>query len=605
MIATFDLKREVLKNRLTSYSERQQGLDLNNRLGLRYTLSPNILLPYFAMRPFLLLLALSAGLICAFPLNVHAKGKPAPALKFASAAQTLDERGFIQVWALRLDSIQAGSLPLGQGECEYGEGEDVAEQLSLLKGKKARQAYLRRVKREQAQDDKNHLICEREQARLRANYLAMRKRFNQVWLPALKQAMSKGDPVAEVILRLCETSSVLDRTGIASDCSPDAADKQIARQRLQAIGFQPALHAYLVDDGNPAMHTPCDQADAGARSLCIYRRQADDVANRIKFMRHGFLAVEKGYNVCQVDADQPDALAIIEDCQRQQNMIAALAGRARRFYTVGQLDAHVPDTLFSLSLARPILQALPGTPARTLPFDARGKVTRGDFKEFSDPQFQEKFYRELEALIEETDANITADLQREPRWAVFLIERLNRQLFDAMDVNNPKRPSDWQIADYEYHSAWQEAIRQDQQRLAYTRYSMQQLIESLHKERNHAYWYHWEDAPLNLKEIERRPTDIKAIVEAYYADHDDGVFRLNLIMILNHKPNQEMTDTERQLIEQCLVDALQDSEPFVRMEASYRSILFGKRLLDPRISDLYSRSRQELQDYMRKERERK
>ena len=62
--------------------------------------------------------------------------------------------------------------------------------------------------------------------------------FNQAWLPVMMSAISKGDTVAEVILRQCDTTPAFDRSGIENTC---AGDTTMAEFRLNQIGFSPAL----------------------------------------------------------------------------------------------------------------------------------------------------------------------------------------------------------------------------------------------------------------------------------------------------------------------------------------------------------------------------
>lgn len=55
------------------------------------------------------------------------------------------------------------------------------------------------------------------------------------------EAIRKGDLVAEVIMRQCETTNVLDRSGIESTCDEDPKRRRVALQRLVKIDFMPAV----------------------------------------------------------------------------------------------------------------------------------------------------------------------------------------------------------------------------------------------------------------------------------------------------------------------------------------------------------------------------
>ncbi len=61
--------------------------------------------------------------------------------------------------------------------------------------------------------------------------------FNRTWVPILKHAFELGDPIAEILLRGCH-APMLDRAGIASDCSNNEADRKFAQARFDAINFQ-------------------------------------------------------------------------------------------------------------------------------------------------------------------------------------------------------------------------------------------------------------------------------------------------------------------------------------------------------------------------------
>jgi hypothetical protein len=73
------------------------------------------------------------------------------------------------------------------------------------------------------------------------NYTEARKKFNDTWLPILFIAIMKGDEVAEVIMRQCETTHVLDRNELESSCDSSSARCAKAKERLQEIGFIPAI----------------------------------------------------------------------------------------------------------------------------------------------------------------------------------------------------------------------------------------------------------------------------------------------------------------------------------------------------------------------------
>jgi hypothetical protein len=79
------------------------------------------------------------------------------------------------------------------------------------------------------------IAAARSQAR---RFEAARTAFNRGWLPALKAAIARGDVVAEVIFRLCETTPVIDRGDEITTCNETKAAAAVAR--LREIGFRPA-----------------------------------------------------------------------------------------------------------------------------------------------------------------------------------------------------------------------------------------------------------------------------------------------------------------------------------------------------------------------------
>jgi len=259
------------------------------------------------------------------------------------------------------------------------------------------------------------------------------------------------------------------------------------------------------------------------------------------------------------------------------------------------------DGLDKLTLQRPILRGAAGTPGKASPYDKRGIVTRNDWRAFSDADFQRKFYAELDKTVQQIEMNIEGDLRKEPRWAVFLIERLAGKLYDAMDTMNPNKPTSGDIASFEANSPRSQAKRKEQEIERLKTISYLDLIASLHTTRNPELHYVWEHFPPNLQEFDRRPADVATLVNAYYAEKNDDVFRFNIIMILNHKREQNFSTEETRRITQCFVDALGDNSGLVRAEASWQSSMIGDQINDPAVEQLILKGRQEEQEALRKE----
>ncbi len=366
-----------------------------------------------------------------------------PALAGAATDALTDARGFIDAWALRKEVVSLSAVPTGQQECSRGEGDGDEEALATLKTKKARLAYERKRRREEALARQEEARCERRNLLERRTFERLHAAFNARWRPVLVAATRSGDPVAEVVLRLCETTPLLDRSGIASDCSKDDADTALARQRLEAIGFKPALHRYTPTDAaddHRRKLVACGQGEAAVRAECNHRSDISRYARILSVMRTGYMATAEGWSSCQMAGETPELDKLVEECQRLMNLMFALSAGARRFYSASGMRGEHVAGLEQLSLQRPVLGGASGTHWKEWPYDKRGAVTRNDFRAFSDADFQGKFYDELDAALRHVEAGIAEDLRNEPRWAVFLVERRAGKLYDAMDAANPAAP---------------------------------------------------------------------------------------------------------------------------------------------------------------------
>jgi hypothetical protein len=152
----------------------------------------------------------------------------------------VDARGFIDVWQLRGDvaEVEARETNDNADQC-YIEGDPDEKRAPSPREVK------RRALAEQACVEK-----------VRRDFAAYRKifaSFNAAWLPVMREAIRKGDGVAEVILLQCDTTSAFDRSGIDSSCHPEPAVKAKANERLAKIGFTPAYEpSFSYDDSRRA-----------------------------------------------------------------------------------------------------------------------------------------------------------------------------------------------------------------------------------------------------------------------------------------------------------------------------------------------------------------
>lgn len=467
-----------------------------------------------------------------------------------------DPQGLIDVWALRADLRRLGVMPTGQVECREWEGDEEP----VIKTAAQRRAWRQKVARLQ----REHQRCTREQERLAATYQQARNALSQRWRPALQRAMQGGDGVAEVILRLCETAPPLDRSGVAADCSESAADQATARQRLEAIGFQPAL---LRAGGARPLHADtrsrCGQGDAPAARECRHLADIARYDRILNAMAAGLMGEAEGHIQCQMRDPDPRLDDQVEHCQRSTWLMMAMGAEARRFYTVSDLRASF-EHAGELSLMRQALAGASGETYAEARFANRKLPTRNDFTPFSDPQFGSRFWAELRERLAAADARIEADLRRDPRWAAFLIERVDGRLYDA--GAKPAAPD----------PAWEKKRRDQVQAEAEQKESeswefkpVSELIASLHRLRNEQLYYDSKSFPGNLKSLQARSGTTPALIAAYKADSRDELFRFNLVILMSKRlVDPKLGEDERSALGDTLAGALKDRAAWVRTEAA-------------------------------------
>lgn len=346
----------------------------------------------------------------------------------AAPAPRVDARGFIDVWQLRQDVIALEP--------------QVASDDTDGCWPEAFDPDVPPTDEEVAAYDAEGKACE---ARVHARFAAYdqaRAALNTVWRPLLLAALAKGDPVAEVLLRRCDTTPVLDRSGIETTCDEDRQKQAVARARLKAIGFVPAedLAAELVRDwGNPGV--PRDQRERNQLAV-------------LRAMRHGVL----GFDQMLVDvgggntADSSYALNLhrrwaVMEAARQE------APRAFTFFPGSNSAGWATQELVDLRLNRqprvpgymtwgpalfyggsndpytgPRYWRAGGETVYVGPIEAV-HVEIGEGHSRDVPVSGEgvaDFQRERRQLLADMQANIDRYLKADPRWAVFLLERAGR-----------------------------------------------------------------------------------------------------------------------------------------------------------------------------------
>jgi hypothetical protein len=302
----------------------------------------------------------------------------------------LDQRGFIDVWQLRRDVAPVEALRAYDDTYYCSPEGDPDEELSaeqIETSLKAEEECEARVKREYAA------------------YKAVWDAFNRAWLPAFKVAIQRGDPVAEVILRHCATTDALDRTDIESDCDGDPQRRAVAEERLNQIGFIPAMNLH---------------ADA-QRSRLPY------LSPGYEFMVRSQLATLKKFSggALGVDSEQWSAIYPsgdvprdkLEEFRERLRLILAMSRDATRAFTWSPLE-HLGDWA-TVEFGALRLNRQPQTP---------GYLTWGPGKYYGGNTFPTlpSPYTPLHqvSLLAEMESNIDRYLEQEPRWAVFLLHRI-------------------------------------------------------------------------------------------------------------------------------------------------------------------------------------
>ena len=324
----------------------------------------------------------------------------------------LDPQGLINVWRLRADVAKVEPLfATGDTDVCYPEGDPDAPVPT-------RQERLR-----QERQDKE---CVANVKRRLEIYQQAAAALNREWRPALLKAISKGDLVAEVIMRQCTTTPVLDRTQIESTCDEDEARRITAARRLRAIGFAPAF----------------DSADMPQRAGRISLAEAQRLA--LEALRQGML----GMNTFAAlhDGTSPYTPTELHEI-RVTKVIDAVRQEMPRAFTVsvrGWRDKHWhTDEFSSLRLSRQPLTPGDLSWGRNLYkgdhlsdlqnwrfiwrmsegldvylyYDGKRQIKVGGAK---DTEFQAL----LNEILATAEANIERHLQQDSRWGVFLLQRV-------------------------------------------------------------------------------------------------------------------------------------------------------------------------------------
>ncbi|HRH78667.1 MAG TPA: hypothetical protein PK129_15075, partial [Cellvibrionaceae bacterium] len=260
--------------------------------------------------------------------------------------------------------------------------------------------------------------CVKQVAAAFARYQKLRQAFNAKWQPALQKAINLGDQVAEVIWRQCTTTSILDRSALASTCDNDPQRRKEATQRLEEIGFEAAI------DRNPHLDIPQDKLREQNQVITIHQMESGVYGNWTIYDSTG-----------SNGANSPEKL---EEIRRFAVIDAALTLVRRSFtYVRGQAgneyESHAKLQLNRRPLGTPELAWNANVFHHGSLYTGRYDPARNGFKVYLHyDNFREitvggnrdtQYLRMLYDTLTRSEQRIDDWLQRDPRWAVFLLNR--------------------------------------------------------------------------------------------------------------------------------------------------------------------------------------
>jgi hypothetical protein len=226
----------------------------------------------------------------------------------------------IQLKQLSQDIEKVTALPTGGADCGIEGDED---EPPSFRTKKERIAYERSKQQEEQERARSEKECEDTQTKQSMVYEAALNNLNHTWIPVLKHAVDLGDPVAEVILRLCDTAPILDRTGIASSCSEKEVDRKFAQARLEAINFRPAALSGFTQNPQGDDLRPCGSGDSvsNEHESCVIQAMIERHKRILEVMRTGYLGVVENFSFSDCPKkgsyEGLDRLAeLTEECER-------------------------------------------------------------------------------------------------------------------------------------------------------------------------------------------------------------------------------------------------------------------------------------------------
>lgn len=378
-------------------------------------------------------------------------------LLYSMSLERTDSRGFINVWQLRreLAVIEAMITTVDPDRCA-NEGEVYSDDPPSAKELKRReQKALKAMEKSRA--------CLADMEGRYAEYMSASAEFNHDWLPLLIRAIQKGDPVAEVIMRQCQTTPILDRTQIESVCDPLQVRRDIAAKRLQEIGFSPAYEwgsklaekVRNVHTNGTGQHVDVEMLDLQEFALAelrqgVYGLPLDELTRFSNVARsqvqletfHNAILIRLARKYVQRAFTLPEYSELRLNrstlITKQLTWGAVFLEKAKHLRNSGDVypyETHLSDS----------------TEKRAVKIDPTRRVTENLVAGLDSKIFEKR----LGEILAGTESTINRYLKQDPRWAVFLINRVGHHDYAPAGMTSSTHIVDQKLAGHwELEKTW-------------------------------------------------------------------------------------------------------------------------------------------------------
>lgn len=373
---------------------------------------------------------------------------------YSSSTVRTDSRGFINVWQLRRElAVVEALITVNNSDACIFERDGYSEEKAPPSAEE-----LERVRQKVHKEQEASRSCIAKMEERSEEYMSAAASFNNAWLPLLIGATQKGDFVAEVIIRQCQTTPVLDRSQIESVCDENPERKSIATKRLREIGFSPAYdwESEFAEKAKPA---PLGEEVGPKRILDL---QAIAIAGL-------------GQGVYGLDSNELMPFSKIARSQEQletfQNTILIRLARkfVQRAFTLPgypKLGLNRRPLISSeltwgpmlLEKAKHLAHAGNSYPFKTRISDEDEVETKKAVK--IDPNQPKNdnlvagldasiFEKRLGEVLASTESTVNHYLKQDSRWAIFLINRIGHHEYVPVGINtethhlDPKLAGQW------------------------------------------------------------------------------------------------------------------------------------------------------------------